>query len=140
SQITRDQVSLGSQPQGRPQAASAQIAPATTVRVHPTNATALSRYAKRSRLSEPGSWAMRRPAKLDGRRGDVPPAQAAPAGSTVSNVPTAPAATGTGAATAARASTLRSCRCCRSCSAEAAAATENSPVDAAATETWMPSQ
>ena len=40
--MTKDQTSLGSQPQYRPHASAAQMAPATTVKVHSTNATACS--------------------------------------------------------------------------------------------------
>ena len=50
-----DQVSLGSQPQYRPQAASAQIAPAMIAKVQIGNANAITAYAARSSDGAGGS-------------------------------------------------------------------------------------
>ena len=68
--MTKDQTSLGSQFQYLPQAASAQMAPAITVKVHSGNATTCSRYAERSRSTEVGRASMNRP-----RRGSFPAAR-----------------------------------------------------------------
>src|SRR5258708_37398096 len=51
----KDQVSLGSQPQYRPQAFSAQIAPAITAKVHSGKMNAMTRYAVRSSVPEEGT-------------------------------------------------------------------------------------
>src|SRR6266567_139487 len=51
----KDQVSFGSQPQYRPQAFSAQIAPAITAKVHSGKMNAMTRYAVRSSVPEDGT-------------------------------------------------------------------------------------
>src|SRR6185369_5353461 len=57
TQAMKDQTSLGSQPQYRPQADSAQIAPQMMAKVQIGNANACSRNVSRSRLSPSGSFA-----------------------------------------------------------------------------------
>src|SRR5690625_1278374 len=52
---TKDHVSFGSHPQGRPHACSAQIAPAMMVNVHVTNPTPTIRYAQISSFAAEGS-------------------------------------------------------------------------------------
>src|ERR687887_2098224 len=54
TQVMKDQVSLGSQPQYRPQASWAQIAPAITAKVQIGKANAIARYAIRSRIAAEG--------------------------------------------------------------------------------------
>src|SRR5690625_4969152 len=51
---TKDHVSFGSHPQGRPHACSAQIAPAMMVNVHVTNPTPTIRYAQISSFAAEG--------------------------------------------------------------------------------------
>src|SRR5213078_2597705 len=65
-----DQVSLGSQPQYRPQAASAHIAPAAMAKVHTGKPKATVRYATWSRIPDSGS----REPRLAGNRTEVTPA------------------------------------------------------------------
>src|SRR5690625_5116242 len=59
-QTTKDQVSLGSHPHGRPHACSAQIAPAMTVKVQVTKPTPTIRYAHTSSLAATGIELIRR--------------------------------------------------------------------------------
>src|SRR6476659_2650756 len=55
TQVMNDQVSLGSQPQYRPHAASAQIAPAMIAKVQTGKAKAITTYAARSSAPAAGS-------------------------------------------------------------------------------------
>src|ERR687896_472725 len=80
------QVSLGSQPQYRPQALSAQMAPAMTAKVQIGKPKTAVRWATRSRVTAPGSRERNDPSAVGaGRRGGrgaarTPPRPAAPCG------------------------------------------------------------
>src|SRR5690625_4656862 len=97
--MTKVHTSLGSHPQGRPQAYSAQMAPATRVKVHIAKPTALSRKERCSSSAELGSAASSLRHRLIDTRLVSTPAERAPLVITPAAAPVPPVATVVVAAT-----------------------------------------
>ena len=146
----RVQTSFTSQPHGRPQACSAQMAPAMSVNVHSTKPTATRRKLMRSNCAEEGSRSESRsrhaakPVRSAGASSSDLAAEASGAAGPwaveASAVPPAPTSSVVRVAAAARLARPISARSWTSWTVEKTAPSPRTPTAQVATKTWMISQ